>query len=135
MRELIERSLAMVTALVPKIGYDAAAALAKEAMASNRTVREVALERKVLPREELDAILDPWRMTEGGHRRASRERCSRSERGSFASAALHSSPRNFSIARRSCLVGRPRPFSRFIGGPFIARSMASSFGRGPVRSS
>ena len=66
MRELVERSLAMVTALVPKIGYDAAAALAKEAMASGRTVREVALERKVLPREELDAILDPWRMTEGG---------------------------------------------------------------------
>ena len=43
-----------------------AAALAKEAMASGRTVREVALEKKVLPREELDAILDPWRMTEGG---------------------------------------------------------------------
>jgi fumarate hydratase class II len=66
MRELVERSLAMVTALVPKIGYDAAAALAKEAMASNRTVREVALEKKLLPREELDAILDPWGMTEGG---------------------------------------------------------------------
>jgi fumarate hydratase class II len=56
----------MVTALVPKIGYDAAAALAKEAMASGRTVREVALERKVLPSQELDAILDPWSMTEGG---------------------------------------------------------------------
>jgi fumarate hydratase class II len=66
MRELVERSLAMVTALVPKIGYDAAAALAKEAMASGRTVREVALERKLLPREDLDAILDPWRMTQGG---------------------------------------------------------------------
>jgi fumarate hydratase class II len=66
MRELVERSLAMVTALVPRIGYDAAAALAKEAMASNRTVREVALERKVLAREELEAILDPWSMTEGG---------------------------------------------------------------------
>jgi fumarate hydratase class II len=66
MRELVERSLAMVTALVPKIGYDAAAALAKEAMASGRTVREVALERKVLPSQELDAILDPWSMTEGG---------------------------------------------------------------------
>jgi fumarate hydratase class II len=66
MRELVERSLAMVTALVPRIGYDAAAALAKEAMASGRTVREVALEKKVLPRDELDAILDPWRMTEGG---------------------------------------------------------------------
>ena len=29
-------------------------------------MREVALEKQVLPREELDAILDPWRMTEGG---------------------------------------------------------------------
>jgi fumarate hydratase class II len=66
MRELVERSLAMVTALVPRIGYDAAAALAKEAMASGRTVREVALEKKVLPARELDAVLDPWAMTEGG---------------------------------------------------------------------
>ena len=66
MRELIERSLAMVTALVPRIGYDAAAALAKEAMASGRTVREVAREKRVLPDAELDEILDPWRMTEGG---------------------------------------------------------------------
>jgi fumarate hydratase class II len=65
-RELVERSLAMVTALVPKIGYDAATALAKEAWATNRTVREVALERRVLPPEELDAILDPRRMTAGG---------------------------------------------------------------------
>ena len=65
-RELVERSLAMVTALVPRIGYDAAAALAKEAYETGRTVREVALEKNVLPREELDAILDPWKMTEGG---------------------------------------------------------------------
>jgi fumarate hydratase class II len=56
----------MVTALVPKIGYDAATALAKEAWATHRTVREVALERRVLPPEELDAILDPRRMTAGG---------------------------------------------------------------------
>jgi fumarate hydratase class II len=66
MRELIERSLAMVTALVPRIGYDAAAALAKEAMTTGRTVREVAREKKVLPEAELDEILDPRRMTEGG---------------------------------------------------------------------
>jgi fumarate hydratase class II len=57
----VERSLAMVTALVPKIGYDRAAALAKEAWQSGRTVREVAQEQGVLPREELDAALDPRR--------------------------------------------------------------------------
>jgi fumarate hydratase, class II len=68
MRELVERSLAMVTALVPRIGYDAATALAKEAFSSGKTVRELALQRKLLPAGELDAILDPSRMTEGGVR-------------------------------------------------------------------
>ncbi|MDX1631171.1 MAG: class II fumarate hydratase [Thermoanaerobaculia bacterium] len=64
--EMVERSLAMCTALAPKIGYDEAAAVAKEAYSSGRTVREVALERKVLPREELDEVLDPMEMTRGG---------------------------------------------------------------------
>jgi fumarate hydratase class II len=59
----VERSLAMVTALVPKIGYDRAAALAKQAWQSGRTVREVAEEEGVLPRDELDAALDPKRQT------------------------------------------------------------------------
>jgi len=53
----------MATALVPRIGYDRAAALAKEAWQSGRTVREVAQEKGVLPREELDAALDPKRQT------------------------------------------------------------------------
>jgi fumarate hydratase class II len=59
----VERSLAMVTALVPRIGYDRAAALAKEAWQSGRTVREVAEKQGVLSREELDAALDPKRQT------------------------------------------------------------------------
>ncbi|HUP23631.1 MAG TPA: class II fumarate hydratase [Thermoanaerobaculia bacterium] len=63
--ELVERSLAMVTSLVPRIGYDQAAAIAKEAYAKGRTVREICLERGVLPREELEELLDPWAMTEG----------------------------------------------------------------------
>jgi len=63
--EMIERSLAMVTALAPKIGYDKAAAIAKEAFESGRTVREVASARQVLPQEELDRALDPREMTEG----------------------------------------------------------------------
>jgi fumarate hydratase class II len=63
---MVERSLMMVTALVPKIGYDLAAQIAKEAWASGRTVREVALEREVLPAAELDQVLDPREMTEGG---------------------------------------------------------------------
>jgi fumarate hydratase class II len=57
----VERSLAMATALVPKLGYDRVAALAKEAWQSGRTVREVAEEQGVLPRDELDRALDPRR--------------------------------------------------------------------------
>jgi fumarate hydratase class II len=55
---LVEQSLAMVTALAPRIGYDHAAAIAREAAESGRTVREVCLARQVLPREELEALLD-----------------------------------------------------------------------------
>jgi fumarate hydratase, class II len=64
--ELVERSLAMVTSLVPKIGYDAAAEIAKESVRSGRTVREICRERRVLPEAELAEALDPWSMTEGG---------------------------------------------------------------------
>ena len=63
---MVERSLVMVTALAPKIGYDAAAAIAKEAFASGRTVRELCLEKRLLPPDELDELLDPRQMTEGG---------------------------------------------------------------------
>jgi len=65
-REMIERSLAMVTALSPHIGYDAAAKIAREAYESGKTVREVALEKRVAPEGVLEKILDPWRMTEPG---------------------------------------------------------------------
>jgi fumarate hydratase class II len=65
-RELLERNIIVVTALAPKIGYDLAAKVAKEAFASGRTVREVALEMEVLPPDELDATLDVRKMTEGG---------------------------------------------------------------------
>ena len=64
--ELIERSLAMCTALAPEIGYDRAAAIAKESYQSGKTVRQVALEKKILPAEKLEEILDPMRMTRPG---------------------------------------------------------------------
>jgi fumarate hydratase class II len=64
--ELVERSLAMVTSLVPKIGYDAAAEIAKESVRTGRTVRELCREKRVLPESELEEALDPWSMTEGG---------------------------------------------------------------------
>ncbi len=55
----IERSLALVTALAPRIGYDRAARIAHLAHASGRTIREVALEEGVLPPGELEGILKP----------------------------------------------------------------------------
>lgn len=58
-RGMIEKSLAMATALAPRIGYDKAAAIAKEAYASGRTIREVAQEVGVLPNRELEKLLDP----------------------------------------------------------------------------
>ena len=54
----LEQSLALATPLVPFIGYDRAAALAKKAFDSNRTIREVALAEGVLPEEELHRILN-----------------------------------------------------------------------------
>jgi fumarate hydratase, class II len=64
--ELLEGNLSLATALAPIIGYDAAAGLAKEAFRTNRTVREVAREKGVLPEEELEEVLDPRTMTEPG---------------------------------------------------------------------
>jgi len=65
-RALIEGSLAMCTSLAPLIGYDQAAAIAKEAYATGRTVREVARARKVLTDQQLDQALDPITMTRPG---------------------------------------------------------------------
>jgi len=65
-RELVELSMAMVTSLAPKIGYDRAAEIAKESAKTGRTVREICQEKKVLPEAELNAALDPIAMTEPG---------------------------------------------------------------------
>ncbi|MEM7623442.1 MAG: class II fumarate hydratase [Planctomycetota bacterium] len=60
---LIEGSLAMCTSLAPVIGYDAAAALAKKAYEEGKTVRQVALEDKLVTEDELNRLLDPMSMT------------------------------------------------------------------------
>ncbi|MCH8327653.1 MAG: aspartate ammonia-lyase, partial [Candidatus Marinimicrobia bacterium] len=61
--DYIEGSLAMSTSLAPVIGYDQAAAISKEAYATGKTVRQVALEKEVLPEAELTRLLDPESMT------------------------------------------------------------------------
>ena len=64
--ELVEQSMAMVTSLAPRIGYDRAAEIAKESARTGKTVRELCLEKKVLPEAELKHVLDPVAMTEPG---------------------------------------------------------------------
>jgi fumarate hydratase class II len=60
----VEKSLSMVTSLNPLIGYERAAALAKEAFKTGKTIRELCREQKILPDDVLAKALDPWRMTE-----------------------------------------------------------------------
>jgi fumarate hydratase class II len=60
--EQVERSLAMVTPLALKVGYDKAAALAKQALAEDKTIRQLAVEQGLLPAAELEAVLDPKRL-------------------------------------------------------------------------
>lgn len=62
-RELVEKSLMLVTALNPVIGYDNAASVAKQAYAENKTLREVILERGLVEADKLDELLDPSSMT------------------------------------------------------------------------
>jgi fumarate hydratase class II len=61
LEELMERSLALVTALTPEIGYDRAAQLAKKASVTGQTIREVAKESGI-PEDRLAALLDPKNM-------------------------------------------------------------------------
>jgi fumarate hydratase class II len=65
-RELLEGNLSLATALAPTIGYDEAAAIAKQAFKEGKTARAVARERNSLPDAELDEVLDARKMTEPG---------------------------------------------------------------------
>jgi len=62
--QMVERGLAICTSLAPIIGYDAAAAIAKEAAKTGKTIREVAREQTKLSEAELEKILDPSLMCE-----------------------------------------------------------------------
>ncbi|MFA8299525.1 MAG: aspartate ammonia-lyase [Hyphomicrobiales bacterium] len=61
-RELVENSIGLVTALNPYIGYENSSSVAKEALASGKSVYELVLERNLLTKEKLDTILDPKNM-------------------------------------------------------------------------
>jgi fumarate hydratase class II len=64
LRGLVEQSLAMCTSLAPLIGYDKAADVAKESFKTGKTVRQVALDRKLMSEAELAKALDARRMTQ-----------------------------------------------------------------------
>jgi aspartate ammonia-lyase len=77
----IEWSLALVTPLATRIGYDRAAQIAYQAFREGKTVRQVALEQKVLSPAEIEAVLDPRAMLGRARRKA------RAETGSHRAAA------------------------------------------------
>jgi fumarate hydratase class II len=60
--ELVEQSLAMITPLAVKIGYDRAAELAHEAYHTGKTIRELLAEKRVLSADDIAAVLDPRKM-------------------------------------------------------------------------
>ena len=56
--ENIQKNSILVTALVPVIGYDKSAEVAKEAMSQNKTIKEVLLEKNLISSEEIDELLN-----------------------------------------------------------------------------
>ena len=66
LNELAEASIAICTALVPKIGYDLASEIAREAYKTGKSLREVALSRGIMGEEELDQVLSAMRLTKPG---------------------------------------------------------------------
>ncbi len=66
MKEYVEKSVGIITAVNPHIGYEVAARIAREAILNGKQVRELCLQYDVLTEEELDLILNPYEMTEPG---------------------------------------------------------------------
>lgn len=66
MKEYVEKSVGVLTAVNPHIGYEVAARLAREAILTGRSIRELCIEAGVLTNEQLDLILDPYEMTHPG---------------------------------------------------------------------
>ena len=65
-RDMVENSVGIITAICPYVGYEKAACVAKEAIRTGCSVRELVVNQGLLTNEELDIILDPFSMTEPG---------------------------------------------------------------------
>ena len=66
LKEYVEKSVGIITAVNPHIGYELAAQIAKEAIATGESVRELCIKSGALTAEQLDKILDPYEMTHPG---------------------------------------------------------------------
>lgn len=66
LKEYVEKSVGIITAVNPHIGYEVAARIAREAILTGKPVRELCLQYDVLTEEELDLILNPYEMTKPG---------------------------------------------------------------------
>ena len=65
-RELVDRSVGIITAINPHVGYETAARIVKRALEEERSVKDIILEEGILSAEELEKILNPYEMTEPG---------------------------------------------------------------------
>lgn len=65
-RDMVYNSVGIITAICPHVGYEKAAELAKEAIATGASVKDVILEHQLLTKEDMEKILDPYSMTEPG---------------------------------------------------------------------
>ena len=104
-RELLDRSTAMATALSPYIGYAATAEVAKAAVATGRSMREIVLERKLLDAARLDEILSAEAMTQPGiagqHPMSRRRLKARRRHGAPMAAVLLAATLAAPLVRRS----------------------------------
>ncbi|MDQ0245197.1 aspartate ammonia-lyase [Bacillus fengqiuensis] len=66
LKEYVDKSVGIITAVNPHIGYEVAARIAREAILKGKPVRELCLQYDVLTEEELDLILNPYEMTKPG---------------------------------------------------------------------
>ncbi len=65
-RKMVESSIGIITAICPYVGYEAASRVAKEALRTGRSVRDLILEKGLMDVEQLKTLLDPYTMTEPG---------------------------------------------------------------------
>jgi aspartate ammonia-lyase len=124
-RELLDRSTAIATALSPYIGYAETADIAKTAVATGRSIRELVLERRLVEAKQLDAILAVEAMTTPGVPGQNNVRATKTSPGSRARARDHAEPARkrgaaTTPARTAVPAAGPRPAGRSRSGRVAA---------------